>query len=250
MFRLSQKTSLVPKRKQKFPAFAWIIALVIAIGAIVVGAFIKGKSYVVVSIVVIFCAIIPFFIQFERRRPQAREIVTMAVMCAIAVTARAAFIWVPHFKPMAAIIMISGMGFGASSGFLIGSLSILVSDLIFGVGPWVPWQMLSFGICGFLFGLFTDTGLFPRENLTWPKRIVLSLIGFITIVFISGPILDTSSLFYMFSNMSPGSVIAVYAAGFPINCIHGAATFVTLLLLANPMLGKFARLRNKYGMYE
>ena len=41
---------------------------------------------------------------------------------------------------------------------------------------------------------------------------------------------------------------AVYLAGFPMNCMQAAATFVTLLLVANPLLDKLTRVQRKYGM--
>ncbi len=73
----------------------------------------------------------------------------LAVMCGIAVAARTAFIWLPHFKPMAAIVIIAGVAFGAESGFLVGAVSALVSNFIFGQGPWTPWQMFAFEWLGF-----------------------------------------------------------------------------------------------------
>ncbi len=227
---------------------AFVIALVVAVLSVIVGGVIGGKAYIVVSIIVVMCAIVPFFVQFERRRPQARELVMLAVMCALAVAARAAFIWVPHFKPMAAVIMISGIAFGASSGFLVGSISALASNFIFGQGPWTPWQMLAFGLCGFIFGLLSDRGIIPKSGFTWRQRVVLSIGGGAFIILIAGPVLDTSSLFYMVSSVTPESVTAVYLAGLPVNCIHGLATCVTLLILANPILEKLERVRMKYGM--
>ena len=44
--------------------------------------------------------------------------------------------------------------------------------------------------------------------------------------------------------------MAVYLAGFPMNCAQAAATFVTLLLAAAPLLDKLSRVRRKYGMLE
>lgn len=42
----------------------------------------------------------------------------------------------------------------------------------------------------------------------------------------------------------------MYLAGFPVNCIHGASVAIALFLLANPLLGKLARLRSKYGVLQ
>ena len=98
-------------------------------------------------------AMFPFFVRFEHKKPQARELVTIAVMSAVAVASRAAFIMVPFFKPLTGIVMITGMALGPEAGFLTGAISGFVSNFIFGQGPWTPWQMLGFGLVGFLGGV-------------------------------------------------------------------------------------------------
>ena len=70
------------------------------------------RRYYLCSLLLIMYAMVPFFASFERRRPEARELVTIAVMSAIAVASRAAFMMVPFFKPITVIIMITGMAFG------------------------------------------------------------------------------------------------------------------------------------------
>ena len=77
-----------------------------------------------------------------------------AVLCALAVASRAAFAAVPHFKPMLAIVMLTGIAFGPEAGFLCGAISGFASNFIFGQGPWTPWQMFAYGIGGLLAGLF------------------------------------------------------------------------------------------------
>ena len=125
------------------------------------------------------CLLYTSFVAFEGRRPTAREIAVVAVLTALAVAARAAFVWVPHFKPMAAIIMIAGIAAGPQTGFLVGSVAALASNFIFGQGPWTPWQMLAFGVVGLVAGLLADARVFPRANLSWPRRVALAVTGFV-----------------------------------------------------------------------
>ena len=128
------------------------------------------RKYYLCSLILIVYSIIPFLLSYEKRKPQARELVTIAVMCAIAVASRAAFIMLPHFKPMLGIIMITGMAFGAEAGFLTGALAAFVSNFIFGQGPWTPWQMFAYGIGGLLAGLLArlwDRFLTPVLFLQW-----------------------------------------------------------------------------------
>ena len=168
----------------------------------------------------------------------------------------------PGFKPVVAIIMITGMAFGPSAGFLTGAMGAFVSNFVFGQGPWTPWQMFAFGIAGFIFGLLSGKGPVKAEaglpsgfsgGRSLKKilqRLPVSLFGFLVIVVIVGPILDTCTLFTMTTAVSGASAATVYLAGLPVNLIHGAAVFVTLFFLTVPIMDKLDRIKIKYGMME
>lgn len=229
-------------------ALSWLVVVVLTPITVWAGTVFGSGSYYVTSILVIIYAMVPFFVSFESRRPQARELVIIAVMCALAVVARVVFIWVPHFKPIAAIVMIAGVALGSRSGFLVGAISLLVSDFVFGQGPWTPWQMLAYGIAGFVAGFLAERGVIPRSDLSNRAKTLLSLAGAAFVIVVVGPILDTCSLFTMVSVITPESALAIYASGLPVNAVQAAATAITLLVLANPLLGKLERVRVKYGL--
>lgn len=242
--------SLARRRARAKTLLTILAALVLAPLTVVVGMGIPGNGYYLSGTLIVLYAIVPFFVSFEGRRPTAREIAVVAVLAALAVAARAAFIWVPHFKPMAAVIMIAGLAAGPQTGFLVGSVAALASNFIFGQGPWTPWQMLAFGVAGLVAGLLADARVFPRANLSWPRRIALATVGFVLIVGLVGPILDTSTFFYLSTAPTPELAAVVYLAGLPVNAIHGAATALTLLVVANPLLDQLARVRVKYGLLD
>lgn len=202
-----------------------------------------GRVYYLASLLIIIYTMIPFFLMFEHRKPQARELVLLAVMSALAVAARTAFIAIPNFKPITGIIMITGIALGAEAGFLTGAVSAFASNFIFGQGPWTPWQMVAYGLAGFLAGI-----LFRKLNRE--KRLPLSIFGFLLVLFVIGPLLDTCAVFTMSSVVDKTTVLAVYAAGVPVNIVHGIATFLTLFLFAKPLLEKLDRVKIKYGMME
>lgn len=95
---------------------------------------------------------------FERRRPRAREVVLIAMMCAMTTASQV----VLHiFLPVqigTALIILSGISLGPEAGFLIGALSRLVCNFYMGQGPWTPWQMFCWGILGFLAGFAFHVG--------------------------------------------------------------------------------------------
>lgn len=238
------------KKKKKKRSISWrmllsaLLILIVIPGTIYLGWHISERQYYVTSLLTIVYTIIPFALMFEKRKPQAKELVVIAVMCAIAVVSRAAFIWLPHFKPMTAIIMITGIALGAEAGFLTGALTGFVSNFIFGQGPWTPWQMFAFGIAGFLAGVCYRLGILKK------KRLSLCVFGGLCVMLIVGPLLDTCSLFLGSSVITKASALAVYTAGIPVNLVHALATVVTLALFAGPLLEKLDRIRIKYGMME
>lgn len=224
---------------------AGLAVLVLAATAVIT---VQRVSPYAAAVLIIALATAPFLISFERSRPDAREVVLMAVLTALAVASRAAFAFVPHFKPMAGVVMIAGIALGPRAGFLVGVLAALASGFLFGQGPWTPFQMLAFGAAGAAAGLLGACGAFPRAGLSLGQRVGLAAGGFAFVVLVLGPILDTSTLFLMASSLTPASAAAVYLAGLPVNTVHGAATALTLLLAANPLLGQIARVRRKYGL--
>lgn len=44
---------------------------------------------------------------------------------------------------MTAITVIAAMYLGREAGFVVGSLSAVVSNFYFGQGPWTPFQMFA-----------------------------------------------------------------------------------------------------------
>ena len=143
---------------------------------------------------------------------------------------------------------IGGIAFGPQAGFLTGSISLFVSNFLFGQGPWTPFQMFGYGITGLLFGIAADRGLIPRAHHSRLRLIVTSIVSGVFVLVVLGPILDTATLLTMMSTVNLQTATAVYLSGVPFNAMQAAATVVTFLLIANPLLKKFERVRVKYGL--
>ncbi len=193
-------------------------------------------------LLMILYSMIFFFAGFERRRPQAREIVILTVLIAAAVVSRAIFFMTPNFKPTLAIVIIAGAGLGRESGFIAGALSAFVSNFLFGQGPWTPWQMIAMALIGYLSGL-----IFYRRGENFSKPLML-LFGAAASFFIYTALTDIWSIFMITDEPNIQTAIAVYTAGASFALIHAAATVIFLFFLARPMLGKLERVKLKYGM--
>ena len=218
----------------------FLIPLTIFIGSRFFG---DGKYYFI-SLLIILETILPFAYLFESRKPRARELVLLSVMCAIIVAGRAIFFMLPQVKPVIALLIIAGVAFGAEAGFLLGAVSGFVSNMFVGQGPWTPWQMFAFGVIGFLAGALFKKGL-PR-SASWS----LSVFGAFSAFAIYGLIMDTSAVVMYQSNINRVMLWASYIRGVPFNLIHAAATVVFLVFLSGPMLEKLNRIKIKYGLME
>lgn len=204
---------------------------------------IPGRSYYITGTLIILELLVPFFMAFEGRRPQARELVVIAVMCAIAIAARVA-IPIPNFKAIFAVIMLSGIAFGPEAGFMVGAISAFASNFFYGQGPYTPWQMMAYGAGGMLAGFCFAKGRLPRKP--W----VMAIFGFFAVVLWVGPLLDTSSVFLMLSDINWNSLLLTYGAGLSVNISQAACTVLIMLLFGRPLLDKLDRIKVKYGMME
>ena len=203
------------------------------------------RAYLYASLIILALILIPFYISFEKDRPYARQIVLVSVMTALAVASRAAFFWVPQFKPIIAVIIISGAGLGAQSGFVVGSMSAFVSNFLFGQGPWTPFQMTAWGLIGMLAGL-----LFCRESSSSDsiKVAPLMIYGAVSCFLLHGAITDIWTVLSVSDRPTVGQFLTVYSAGLIPDLVLAAATVLFLGAAARPMLKKINRVKMKYGI--
>ncbi len=227
----------------KRAALCIAVLLLLVPATVLAGAFFPGgKKYTLVSFLVLLECMLPFFLAFESRRPKAGELVTVAALCALGVAGRAAFYFLPQCKPVLAVAAVSGAAFGGEAGFLVGAVSMLVSNLFYGQGPWTPWQMFAMGLCGFCGGLLFKKGRLPRN------RWLLGIYGFLAAVVLYGVPMNLSSALTWNGEPTLGVLLGYLASGFPYDCIHGAASFIFLWLGGAPLLEKLERLKTKYGL--
>lgn len=237
-----------PVRKKKIPRRTWISL----IGFLVLMPFLlfilvheyHGRKYLLFSLLIVLSAMIPFFMVFEGRKPRAREIMVISVLAAIGVAGRAAFFMLPNFKPVAAIVIISGISFGGEAGFLVACMIMLVSNMFMGQGPWTPWQMFAYGVIGFL------AGILFRKGILKPKKLSICIYGFFSVIFVFGGIMNPASILMSYGYITKSSLLAYYISGLPVDLVHATSTAIFLWLLSGPMLDKLERIKKKYGLIE
>ena len=217
-----------------------LIPLTIFVGAYYLG----GMRYYLIAFLILIETMLPFFLIFEGRKPQARELVVISVLCAIGVVGRSAFFMLPSFKPVLALVIISGVAFGGETGFLVGAMTMITSNVLFGQGPWTPFQMLSAGIIGFLAGVLFRKGLLRRS------RVSLCIFGAIATVVIYGGIMNPAAALIYARTLNWKLMLSYYVSGIPVDLVHASATVLFLWFAAEPMLEKLDRIKVKYGLYN
>jgi energy-coupling factor transport system ATP-binding protein len=203
-----------------------------------------GRKYMLISFAIIFETMLPFFLIFEGRKPQARELVILSVLSALAIGGRAVFFAMPGFKPVAAMVILTGVAFGAEAGFMVGAMTMFCSNVLFGQGPWTPWQMFAMGIMGLLAGICFRKGILHRE------RFSLSVFGGLVTFLIYGGIMNPASVLMYQANPDWQMILTAYITGVPADAIHALATAMFLWFLSEPMLEKLDRVKVKYGLIE
>ena len=206
-----------------------LIFLLVIPATLYFGLRLTGRAYYLTSTLVIIEIIIPFLLAFESRRPQARELVVIAVLSALAVAARVA-IPIPNFKAIFAIIMLSGIAFA--------------SNFFYGQGAYTPWQMFAYGAGGMLAGFLFAKGRLPQ------KRWVMAAFGFLACVLFVGPLLDTCTVFLTLPIINAQTAWPLYISGFPVNISQGVCTALTMVLFGPALLEKLERVKLQYGMTE
>lgn len=192
-------------------------------------------NYSVLIIVIVFITIISILV-FYARRLRISEIVVISSLSAVSVASRV-LVFIPFFKPCTAIIIISGSAFGPVIGGTVGMLTGLISNVMFGQGPWTPFQMFCWGSIGVIAG-------FLKIKKKW-QAIVFGF--FMTLVFYGG-------IMNFYSMLTGGSVFNIYRYiafvinGLPCDLIHSAATVIFLYFGWNPFMKRLMRMKTKYGI--
>ena len=196
-------------------------------------------NYIGWSVLIMFLTIAVFFIRFEKKKVRTRRLVIVAVMTALSILGRFIFAALPAFKPITAIVIVTAIWMGPECGFMVGTLTALISNFYFGQGPWTPFQMLAWGFIGLTAGLLSK----PLKK----SMVFLAIFGALSGVFYSCFMDIWTVLFY-----EEGFVWTLYKAALitaiPYIISYAVSTVVFLLLIGKPFGEKFDRVINKYGI--
>ncbi|WP_150265276.1 ECF transporter S component [Paenibacillus tepidiphilus] len=225
--------------KYRYPL---LIALGLFLALLGLTAALKDRHYMLLSLVMLAAALLPLFIRLERRPLEARELVLLAVLSAVAAISRIPFAALPNVKPVSALVILSAYVFGAEAGFIIGAVAALVSNIYFGQGPWTPWQMFAWGLMGLTAGWLRSIPLLR-------SRAGLLAFGFVW-GFLFGWIMDIWYLLSQPEALSWKLAAAAVASSFYFDLAHALSNVVFLAVLAGGWTKVLERFRRKYGLLK
>jgi energy-coupling factor transport system substrate-specific component len=178
---------------------------------------------------------------YERTKPPARLVAMVATMAGLAALGRIAFAPLPNIKPTTDIIILAGYVLGGAPGFAIGATGALASNVVFGQGPWTPWQMAAWGLCGLL-GAMLGAATSRRV-----PRVPLALFcGALGLLF--GAIMDLSTFTTFSGEHTLGQYLAISATSLPFNVAHAVGNVVFCLAFGPALVRALERFRARLNI--
>ena len=199
------------------------------------GTVFSARSYAFVSLAVAALSVALFISGFEKKQTGARRLVIVTVLIALACAGR----FIPLIKPVASIVIISGIYLGGEAGFLTGAFSALISDFYFGQGPWTPFQMLAWGLVGLFAGL--SSGVLKKS------RAALLVYGALAGAAYSA-IMDVWTVLWYNGAFDIKLYIAALGTAAHYTDSYAASNVIFLWVLARPFGQKLERMHIKYGI--
>ena len=217
-----------------------IISVLIVALLITFVFFLRGTNYLLTSMLIAVFSCLPFYYKYEQRKPDAREIIVVAVICAIAVVSRILFAFIPGFSPIVAIIIVAGATLGKETGFMCGSLSALLSNMFFGQGPWSVYQMLLWGIIGYLAGVMNKKHWLDNLFFRCLFAIICGIMFSFFIDFLTA----------LSSGYTNAKFAALLVAALPFMVYYALSNLIFILFLYKPFVKKLERVKLKYGLVD
>lgn len=214
-----------------------IVVLVLLASSIL---FFQHNAYLLVSFVIIACTMIPFFARFEIRKITGREVVILAILAAIAAVSRVPFAGFPSVQPTSFVIIVTGLVFGAESGFMVGAIAAIVSNFFLGQGPWTPWQMYGWGMMGMMAGLLRNTWWMKKM---WGKLLFGFIWGYLFGWFMNAWIVVSN-----IENMTWEFFISIFVGSMYFDLAHGLSNVFFILIFSTSWIKIMNRFKKKYGL--
>lgn len=195
-------------------------------------------SWQLASFLILGAVLLGGFAWYERSRPPSQVVALVAALAALAIAGRIAFAAFPNVKPTTDIVIFAGYALGAAPGFAVGALAAMVSNLWFGQGPWTPWQMAGWGMCGIL-GAALALGGRNVGRLTLAATCGLAGIAY-------GALLNFSLMATYGGELSLERFGVLEARAVPFDAAHAVGNIALALIAGPAMVRMLVRFRERF----
>lgn len=217
-----------------------ISLLILAVAVLTLMGIFTSKNYLLFSFGFLIVTLDIYFWRFENSHHNSREVVFIAIICALAVVGRIIFAALPAVKPELFILIMGAIVSGPETGFLMGTIIALTSNMYFGQGVWTPWQMFGLGVIGLI------SGLMMNKNVpTW----LLVVWGFAS-GFLLGWIMDVYYIIGFVNPITIKSIVTSVVASFYFDFVHALFTGVLLLVVGKRWIKLFNNYKKKYDLFR
>jgi energy-coupling factor transport system substrate-specific component len=192
-------------------------------------------SWSLASLLILGLALAGGFAWYERSGPSSRTVALVATLAALATLGRIAFAPLPNVKPTTDIVLIAGYALGGPPGFAVGAVAAIASNIVFGQGPWTPWQMLAWGMVGLL------GAALARYRRPIP-RLVMALIC-AGAGFAYGLVLNLSTWVGFAGQHTLAQYLVIEGEAFPFDLAHAIGNFVFFLAFGPMLIRALTRFR-------
>jgi energy-coupling factor transport system substrate-specific component len=195
-------------------------------------------SWQLTSFLILGAVLLGGFAWYERSRPPSQVVALVAALAALAIAGRIAFAAFPNVKPTTDIVIFAGYALGGAPGFAVGALAALVSNFWFGQGPWTPWQMAGWGLCGVL-GAALALGGRNAGRLS-----LAATCGFAGIAY--GALLNFSLMATYGGDLSLQRFGVLEARAVPFDVAHATGNIALALIAGPAMVRMLIRFRERF----
>ncbi len=179
------------------------------------------------------------FAWYERSRPPSQIVALVAALAALAVAGRVAFPVVPNLVLTTDVVFFTGYAIGAAPGFMVGALAGVVSNLWLGQGPWTPWQMAGWGLCG-----LAGAGIAVISRRRLNRFGLAAACGALGLLF--GALLDFSLMVTYGGEQSLDRYLGISARSIPFNIVHASGNIAFALAAGPAMVRMLVRFRERF----
>jgi energy-coupling factor transport system substrate-specific component len=195
-------------------------------------------SWQLVSFLILAGVLLAGFAWYERSRPPSQVVALVAALAALAIAGRIAFAAFPNVKPTTDIVIFAGYALGGAPGFAVGALAALVSNFWFGQGPWTPWQMAGWGLCGIL-GALLALGVRNAGRFT-----LAAVCGGAAVLY--GALLNFSLMATYGLDLSWRQFVVLEGRAIPFEVAHLVGNVVLALIAGPAMVRMLIRFRERF----